>query len=83
VLWPEPQSMTVWIGEDWSTATVMAVASGRWGIAVCREVVPRGAVPLELLERARSEDDARARSYELVARTLGEGMSERVALVAR
>jgi hypothetical protein len=30
----------------------MPVAFGRWGVAVCREVVPRRAQPLELVTRA-------------------------------
>jgi hypothetical protein len=73
----------VWTGEDWFTATVMPVAFGRWGIAVCREVVPRRAEPIELIERMRSERDAQRRARELVGEALGEGMTERVAVVAR
>jgi glycosyltransferase involved in cell wall biosynthesis len=83
VVWPDPCSLTVWTGEDWFTVTVMPVAFGRWGIAVRRDEAPRRATSMELVERARSEYDARSRARELVGQALGQGMTERVALVSR
>jgi hypothetical protein len=62
VLWPDPRSLTVWTGEDWFTVTVMPVAFGRWGIAVCRDEAPRRARCMELVDRVRSEHDARGSS---------------------
>lgn len=83
VVWPDPRSLTVWTGAGWFTVTVMPVAFGRWGIALCRDEAPRRATPVELVERARSEYDARSRAHELVGQALGRGMTERVALVWR
>jgi hypothetical protein len=83
VLWPDPRSLTVWAGEDWFTVTVMPVAFGRLGIAVCWDRAPRRATPMELVERARTECDARRRADELVGQALGQGMTERVAPVER
>jgi hypothetical protein len=82
-LWPDERSVTVWTGEDWFTATVMPVAFGRWGVAVCREVVPRRAEPLELVERARSEEDALGRARELVGEVLGHRSTEWIAVNER
>ena len=61
-LWPDPDSVTVWTGMDWFTVTVMWVAFGRWGIAVCRDSVPRRADPFELIARERAEAPARERA---------------------
>jgi hypothetical protein len=61
-IWPDELSLTVWTGLDWFTVTVMPVAFGRWGVAVCRDDAPRRAEPLELVCRARSEPEARGRA---------------------
>jgi hypothetical protein len=82
VLWPNPRSLTVWTGEDWFAVTVMPVAFGRWGMAVCRDEVPRRAEPFELVGRARTEADARDRSNELAGRVLFVRQRERVVLRA-
>jgi hypothetical protein len=82
-LWPDERSVTVWTGKHWFTATVMRVAFGRWGIAICREVVPRRAEPLELVTRVRSEREAHRVAYELAAEALDERGAETVAIEAR
>ena len=82
VLWPDPRSLTVWTGEDWFTATVMPVAFGRWGIAVCLDQAPRRPHAFELVERARTEPAARRRAHELIGQALGQGVRDRVAVAA-
>jgi hypothetical protein len=82
-VWPDERSVTVWTGVDWFTVSVMPVAFGRWGIAVCRDEVPRGAEALELVKRVRSEQVARSWSDALVGQVLGERFIERVAVVGR
>jgi hypothetical protein len=82
-LWPDEGSVTVWTGANWLTATVMPVAFGRWGIAVCREVVPRRAEPIELVTRARSEQEAHRVAHELAAEALQDEGVEGVAIGVR
>jgi hypothetical protein len=72
-LWPDERSVTVWTGTDWFTATVMPVAFGRWGVAVCRDHAPRRAEALELIGRLRTEPEARGRALLLVQDVLNGG----------
>ena len=72
-VWPDPRSLTVWTGVDWFTVTVIPVAFGRWGVAVCRDDAPRRAEPLELVCRARSEPEARGRALLLAQSVLRAG----------
>jgi hypothetical protein len=58
-LWPDARSLTVWTAIHWFTVTVMPVAFGRWGVAVCRDEGPRQEQPLELVARLRTEPEAR------------------------
>jgi hypothetical protein len=82
-MWPDPRSVTAWTGVDWLTITVMPVAFGRWGIAMCRDVVPRRAGALELVKRVRSEQDALSRARALAGQVLGEWLTEEVVFVGR
>jgi hypothetical protein len=77
-LWPDPDSVTVWTGMEWFTVTVMRVAFGRWGIAVCHDSVPRRADPFELIARERAEPLARERAGELARLALADGACDRV-----
>ena len=74
-VWPDPRSLTVWTGVDWFTATVMPVAFGRWGVAVCRDDAPRRAEALELIWRSRTEPVARGRALLLVENVLNGGLA--------
>ena len=84
-MWPEVRSLTVWTGTDWFTATVMPVAFGRWGVAVCRDDAPRRAAALELIVRVRTEPEARGRALLLVQDVLNGGamLDTRVLVRAR
>ncbi len=82
VVWPDPRSLTVWTGEDWFTVTVMPVAFGRWGVAVCHDEAPRRAEPVELVTRARGEDEAPDEARRLIGDALAGASPERVAVVA-
>jgi hypothetical protein len=73
-VWPDPDSVTVWTGEDWFTATVMPVAFGRWGVAACRAPAPRRAGPLDLVGRERTREQARASSHQLAKQVLAENV---------
>jgi hypothetical protein len=69
-LWPDPCSLTVWTGTDWATVTVIPVAFGRWGVALCRDRAPRRAGPFELVHRTRSEAEALGRARLLAGQLL-------------
>ena len=56
----------------------MRVAFGRWGIAVCRDSVPRRADPFELIARERAEVAARERAGELAWLALADGACDQV-----
>jgi hypothetical protein len=83
VVWPDRRCLTVWTGQDWFTVTVMPVAFGRWGIAVCRDVAPRRPWLRELVERAQTEQEARDCAAGLAGRVLSERLTEAVAFVAQ
>jgi hypothetical protein len=72
-VWPDERSVTVWTGRDWFTVTVIPVAFGRWGVAACRDAVPRRAEALELIGRLRTEPEARGRALLLVQDALNGG----------
>lgn len=72
-VWPDDRSLTVWTGIDWFTVTVMPIAFGRWGVAVCRDEVPRRAEPLEVVARPRTEPEARGQALLLAQDVLNGG----------
>jgi hypothetical protein len=82
-VWPDERSVTVWTGIDWFTATVMPVAFGRWGVAVCRDDAPRRAETLELIGRLRTEPEARGRALSLVQDVLNGGAVRDTRVLAR
>ena len=77
-VWPDPMSVSVWTGNDWFTVTVMEVAFGRWGVAVCRQPSPCRASPIELVDRVGTEQEARDRARRLVGRALNEDRGDTV-----
>ena len=82
-LWPDRRSLTVWTGVDWFTVTVMPVAFGRWGVAVCRDDVPRRAERLELVGRVRTEPEARGRALLLVQDILNRRLARDAGVLVR
>jgi hypothetical protein len=82
-LWPDSRSVTVWTGTDWFTVTVMPVAFGRWGVAVCRDDAPRRAETFELVGRLRGEREARGAALLLVREILNGGLARDVGVLVR
>ena len=83
IMWPDRRSLTVWTGVDWFTVTVMPVAFGRWGVAVCLDEAPRRAAPLEMIWRARSEEEARRRALLLVQDILNGRVARDAGMLVR